>query len=527
MVKGFFIDNSGVYADDGQILRNPKGIEIFDWLLSKNPKDNKLFYDLDPTVASIIRMTMSEAQARELYENERVNVGNYRITYYPRRFFAIDGQRVFTNFGSMTRYKSDTHYSPDDTHSDKLAKAKEAGNMATQAGGILESLGLSKQKITSPVSAVIDKYVRPLVPPTIDDTPDIVHEMYYETIKGNLVESYASGYFPEVFDSDLSSAYGSLLAKLLDFRRGTWIEDKSMPKDAVYGVAAGMLDVQRAYHPFLVKVSEDLGFTPVGARPDTLTKSQIDLLHKHKLGDFDIVKGWWWIPSTTRPQYQPLKGLIEHLWNIRTQSEGLKKVILRTMMAGIWGRMTEIRKNKKTHEDEFGALMNTVWASEVENGCKNIVFDTLLSNGIEPLNVAVDGCITTKPLPCYGEGLGSWRLSHKGECVIISSGIVGMEGKAGAEEFSLHLDWVKEQFKEHPDWASYPMYKWSPITLGEALMNGKFDRLGELELIDKTINIQPDPKRLWKSYAKNGGDLMKHQYYSVPKDTVMIGVKID
>lgn len=523
---GYYVDNSGIYASDGRMFLNPKGNEVFEWFLADNPKDNKLFYDLDPCVASIIKMTMAEAQAKELHENERVYVGNYRITYYPRRFFAIDGQRIFTNFGSMTRYKSDTHYNPDDTQEDKLAKAKEAGDMATQAGDILESLGISKQKIISPVSGVVDKFIKPLALPTIDNTPEEVHEMYYDTIKGNLLESYVAGYFPDVYDSDLSSAYGSLLAKLLDFRRGKWVEGKSMPADAVYGVASGLLDVHASYHPFLVKISEDISYTPVGVRPDTLTKSQIDLLYKHKLGSFSIEKGWWWIPDPTKPKYEPLKGLITHLWNIRSQSEGLKKVILRTMMAGIWGRMTEIRKNKKTHEDEFGQLMNTVWASEVENSCKNIVFDTLLSNGIEPLNIAVDGCITTKPLPCYSEGLGNWRLSHRGECVIISSGIVGVEGKAGAEEFSLHLNWIKEQFREHPDWASYPMFKWSPITLGEALLNNKFDKLGELGLIDKTINIQPDPKRLWKSYAKNGGDLMKHQYYSISKDTIMVGVKL-
>ncbi len=515
-MTSYFVDNTGIYASDGRTLLNPKGTQVFDWLLTDNHKENKLFYDLDPSVASIVRMTMTESQAKELYDKERVFVDGYKITYFPTRFFAIDSQRAFINMGNMIRYKSDTHYSPDDSIEDKIAKAKEAESIAVAARNVLKELGLDQQRIISPVAALVDKYVWSLRPPTIDDIPEEAGEIAYKTIKGNHLECYQMGYWDEAFDYDITTAYGSRLAKLLDTRRGTWVKDTTIPDKAVYGFAEGMLNVTAPFHPFMVKETEDYSYTPIGARPDQLPLSMIRLLHKHNLGTFDIQKGWWWIPSERLPRYEPLKGVVSHLHSIRSQSEGLKKAIIRQMLAGIWGRMVEVRKNK------LGKLFNPVWGSIVENDIKCQVCDTCLSANTIPLLVAVDGVITDRPLPIQeGSEMGAWRLSHSGKCIIISSGVVGFEGKQGAEEFALHYEWLHEQLSEHPDQTEYAMVKYSPLTLAKALQTNQFNQLGELQKANRRIVIGKDYKRLWSDYPQNGDDLLSHHYQSTPIDIVM------
>ncbi len=521
-MTAYFVDNIGIYANDGRILHNPHSSEtVLNWLLSDNPKENKLFYDLDACVASIIAMTLNEQQARDLHEKERVWLNGFKITYFPTRFFAIDGKGKFVNFGNMTRYKSDTHYSPDDTPRDKVNKAKEAEAIAIAARDILRDMGLDPQRIISPVGALIDKYIWSLKPPTVDDIPEEAGELAYQTIKGNWLEAFSMGYWDDAFDWDINLAYGSQLAKLLDHRRGTWIKNTTIPRNAVYGFADGTLDIHKPFHPFMMKQGEEYTYTPIGTRPDQVTKEQLDLLYKHKLGTFTIKKGWWWIPSDTKPQYQPLKGIINHLHNIRSNSEGLKRVIIRQMIAGIWGRMIEIRKNG------LGKLFNPVWGSLVENNNKCQVCDTCLSAGIIPLLVAVDGVITDKPLPIENTlTMGGWRLSHKGKCVIVSSGIVGFEGKEGAEEFALKYEWLYDQLRQHPEQAEYTMTKYSPITLAKAIQTNSFSKIGELQQSNRTILIGKDYKRLWQEYPETGDELLSHKYESSPIDSVMAqGIK--
>lgn len=520
-MTSYFIDNEGIYSSNCKtyiVKEHPSCLPDapLNWLLTDNPKENKLLYDLDACVASLIHMTMNEQQARELHDNEKVHIGFCKVTYFPNRFFAIDGYRNFVNFGNMMRYRSDTHYSPNDTIEDKINKAKECEEIAVGAREVLKSLYLNPEKIISPVSAIIEKYIKPLAIPTVDDYPEDIGEIAYRTIKGNWNEAYQMGYWDEAYDQDLNGAYGSRLEKLLDIRRGKWVESTAIPTEAHYGFAEGTLNTMANFHPYLVKVNEDFSYTPTGSRLDQLPLSLIRLLHKHHLGSFDIKRGYWWIPSETKPKYEPLKGIVNHLWNIRSKSEGLKKAIIRQMLAGIWGRMTEIRK------DEFGDLFNPVWGSIVENDVKYIVSDTCLSYGVTPLQIAVDGALTDKPLPIQDtRTLGEWRLSHKGRCIIASSGVVGMEGKDGAEEFALKFEWLYEKLKNNPDKSEYSMDKYSPITLGKALKNNKFEDLGKLEKTTRSILIGKDFKRMWRKYPTTGGELLSNHYDSSPLDITM------
>ena len=522
MILGYYIDNQGIYDNEGGHRLNVSGTEAFDVLLRKDIKENKLFYDLDCCVASLIKMALNKAQAEELYEKERVWVNGYKITYFPDRFFAIDKGRAFVNFGNMTRYKSDVHYNPDDTLEDKLAKAKEAGDMAKEAGEVLGQLGLSRQKITSPVSGIVEKYVNSLHLPTIDDVPEEAAEIAYMTVKGNWLESYVCGSWDEVWDYDVNGSYGSFLQSLLDLRRGEWVKSDSIPANAYYGFADGLLTSRYPFNPFLMIGDNDVNPTPIGTRPEQLTLQHLRLMEKFpQLGEFRIDRGWWWIPKDTVSKYEPLKGIVNHLWNIRSKSEGLKKAIIRSCLAGIWGRFGQELKG------EFGDLFNPVYSSIVCNGNDIKVADMCLSQGVIPLQVAVDGVIVDRPLDIEdSRELGQWRLSHKGKCIIVSSGVVAMEGKEGAEEFALTYDWLHDRLGEHPEKSEYQMEKWSPITLGKALEQGCFEKIGQLEKITRTVYIGKDPKRLWKEYPRNGGELLKGQYKSEPIDAIMAGASV-
>jgi hypothetical protein len=62
------------------------------------------------------------------------------------------------------------------------------------------------------------------------------------------------------------------------------------------------------------------------------------------------------------------------------------------------------------------------------------------------------------------------------------------------------------------------MNKWSPVTLGVAILQNKYDRMGQLETITKTVSIPYERKRGYKEKPKTGAELLARHYVSVPRD---------
>lgn len=519
---GYYINNKGIFTSEGDAVTKPP---YLDWLVEHYADDIKIFYDLDASVSSLVKLIeVDEENATQLWQKERLNIPPYRLKYFPARFFSIDkghGEtHPYANFANGRRYKSDVHYSLDESIDDWIAKAKMAKAMGEQASSILQGLNVDKDRVTSPVAAVIDKYVNSLRLTTVDDIPEEAGELAYACIKGNWLEAWSLGYWQHCYDYDINGAYGSELAKLLDLRRGTWLRSPEMPKEAVYGFCEGSITTRAEFHPYLLKVGSDYAYTPIGTWQDCFTLADLKLMADYDLAKVDIKRGWWWIPKGQ--PYTPLKGLVKVLWEKRMASDGLEKDIIRQILAGIWGRFSQVIRGR------FGEQFNPVYAAIVENNTRVNVARTCLDAGIIPLHVAVDGVITDKPLfPNEGtRELGGWRLSHEGKCIIVSSGIVGFEGKKGAEEFSLHYDWLYNQLKDKPRETSYAMSKWSPVTMGRALQ-GEYGRLGELEETERSVIVGRDYKRAWQRLPQCGGDLLNNRYNSAPIDAHLAGAKID
>jgi len=66
------------------------------------------------------------------------------------------------------------------------------------------------------------------------------------------------------------------------------------------------------------------------------------------------------------------------------------------------------------------------------------------------------------------------------------------------------------------------MSKVSPITLGKALTSDRWDQLGQLETVIRTISVKEEGKRLYTKVPQCGGDLLKEVYSSEPWDISVI-----
>jgi len=149
----------------------------------------------------------------------------------------------------------------------------------------------------------------------------------------------------------------------------------------------------------------------------------------------------------------------------------------------------------------------------------------VLDNGLHPdhlIHIAVDGVLTDKKpdLP-DGGGLGKWRVSHSGNCLVVNSGVAAVEGKEGAEDFAISYEWLMQAIKNEPSANEYVMNKVSPVTLAKAVNVG-FSRLGGLEEVTRAIGVGVDGKRLYFDIPKTGADLINNQYDSEPLDIALI-----
>lgn len=524
---GYHITPSGIYSSDGDVRTEPPYLE---WLLNHHPGEPKIFYDLDGSVAGLCRLIgLAREEGEKLAKNKKVTLLPYKLTYYPRIFFAIDKGygpgRLFENYMSAGQY-IDTHFNDDTGPDEALQKAKTAQETGELALKTFDNIGINMSRAFSPVNAFLKQY--DLHIPTIHDIPEEAQEAAeyaYDTIKGNWLEAWERGFWTEAYDYDISGAYASEMANLLHIGRGRWMRSLEAPDEAVYGFGRGWLTTGADFHPFLFrdKYNRNVGeltLTPVGSREETLTLQKIRFLKEYGLGKWRSAGGWWWIPQGQ--QYEVLKGPIMHLWNKRSASENMERAILKRIMAGIWGKMLEVKG--PADQQVFGDYFNPVYGSIVENNIQIKVAKACLDNKITPLQIAVDGIISDQKLQIdEGPGLGQWRLSHKGKCIIVSCGVVGFEGKEGAEEFSLKYEWLESAIKKNPRRKEYVMRKWAPLTLARAI-NTEWQQLGDIQEVTRTIYIKEDSKRMWMDYPKNGGDLLKRKFKSAPWECSMLNI---
>ena len=122
--------------------------------------------------------------------------------------------------------------------------------------------------------------------------------------------------------------------------------------------------------------------------------------------------------------------------------------------------------------------------------------------------------------------MGSWQLSGKGGCVIVSSGIVGFEGKAAnANDFTLDYGKLRGLLESSPDANSYAMSKPSVCTLGKAIQERRWQDIGSDETLERAITIGYDVKRYYPETPSCGRDILTRQYSSEPVDAHLLDTR--
>lgn len=535
LVQGFHAyqkDGRGVIACSTGEIRTEA--PFLDWILERAEEKN-VCYDLDAFASALFRLIdISQDEATQLRDTERLKIPPYEITYFPGKFLSVETGKgwdhPYKGFYDMAQYfrggiaPADLVEEPAQT----LKKARIASAAASQVLASYQRLGL-EPKLASPVSALRSTILKKMDLPTSRTIPDevnqVVNDLALKCCGGSWREVFSMGYFKRVYDYDLSAAYAGVMSDLYDFRRGDWIESLEIPIDAGYGFARVKVNIKALFHPIQYRAENGETYTPIGSWETYLTLAEIQFIKHYHLGDLEILAGVWWIPVGkrgpngeifTREQNQPVKGLLRNLWEKRENGDKLDGEIVKRCMAGLWGLTLETYENKKGRL-EYGELFNPVWGAMVEAYIRLAVARMAMKQGITPLVIAVDGLVTDTPIMGVTEAreMGSWRLSHRGAAIIAGSNAVAIETKENPGALSLRYEWLRQAIDADPGAPEYSMYSYGITTLADAL-NTDFSQLGNMKETKYTIRVRGDGKRYYHRIPKTGGDLLVKDYRSKP-----------
>lgn len=486
-----------------------------------NPEAIKVCDNIDFAAAGlcfIANLSAKEAERLQTFKRVHLQGTPYTIRYLPGKYLALNkgfGESAQTaEFSDMGQYDSSF-----DVPGQR--RAKQAAELGRELYQAFRELGFKPENFISPANIFIkQKYkLEKYSLPTMDNMGAMdglfnteVLTMADKCLRGNWVEAYQRGYWPHAFDYDVNSCYVYHASQLLDLRRGRWIKSDNYEPGAVYGFADVEVNIEQDYSPVLLNMA-GLNYAVKGIYETTLSKQKIDFVNAH-LGYATPLNGVWWLPDREKSQYHPLAGISNWLYEKKTSTAGLKRQIIKGMMVGATYGVFLQRKG-----DLPGEHYLSPWGAVIEDNAQIQVAQTCLDNGIKPLHIAVDGIVTTKPMPTPSDSeIGAWRLTHEGACLVHSAGLVAFEGKHGEGDFSLSLEWLKNAIEAEPQAKIYTKSKKSMVTLGVAVSEQRIDSLGSIEERGRSVYIGGEQKRFWKSTPQNGGDLLAKHFTSEPWD---------
>ncbi len=519
IANGIAANSSGEWTDKSPYI---------DFLLQPFIDSVKIMYHLTQAMSALAKATqMDEKELRLLHEssNKKIVIPPYKMRYVKDRFLNLQKgfyqTAPYAYFYDAHQYK-DVQTEDDKTPEDCIKKAKIAQEIGQEVCDTFRKLRLETGKLISPVRAFEDSVLSKLNLSGIESIPENAAYYAYEGCLGNWLEAYQIGCWERAWDYDICSAYPSFIAQQLDLSKGKWIESDKYVPEARYAECICKVNIKSKITPVMYRTGErnnlPLNYTPIGERPTLLGKRLIDWIMLNKEDDIEIKKGHWWIPDK---EVKPLESIINYLYLEKEAATGLAREVIKRIMAGIYGKFLEAREAQ--NGINFGRMVNPVWAEDIETGTRVEVANFIKVNNLEEdvIHIAVDGVVSASPAQIGEKGLGKWELTNISPCICTGTGNVAINGKDNGNDFSLSYEKVKNLINANPEKVEYKLTKKSPVTIAEAL-NGKFDKLGELQDINKVIGIGQDEKRCYRERPKNGGELLSKTYKSEPWDISMI-----
>jgi len=489
----------------GEVVHSNDLPKLLSFLLEEYDDCLKIVWNLDQSVSVLLKLFGVE-MCRKLKQEKRVHMAPFNFFYVPEKIFSC--HHIPTK-GRCNLYGLEQYF-PELSEPDHVEEVQILGEKLVKE---LKKMGMVPRKLTSPVAIYEECVLSQLDLPKLKDIPLDVAEMAWRCTGRLWIESHILGYFEKARGYDLTSAFPRMAQKLIDVRHGKWVNSSEYQSTAVYGYALADMTIYDdvMVHPIIQDTAEAL-VSPTGTWQGYFTKGHLDFVRTHKIGEFTILDGRWFIPSDMKaPLCEPMTKLLTY-----KQGTEIQALLAKRMSTGVYGKMGEERK------DEFGPYFNPCWFAEVSTGATLEVGSFLYRHGIGPVDndgykklchISVDGIDYDGELDISKDK--DWRLDYEGPLLVWSSGLVYTNT---TRPQGLTLADILEMISEHPQRSYYSRTVNRRMTLGDALAHYALADVGKPMGFAVSLNLlTATHDRVFPKLPETGAQLLKNHYRSEPR----------
>jgi hypothetical protein len=515
-----------------------------------------------------------------LYEYKAIIYKNYFIKWIPRKFFSIQqiGDRHSVKFFDLwqfyrmslndaaKKYLNDKKEEIDIENIEDYIKTPSGKSkvfsyclkdsiLTAELGSLLqEKLNILNIDFSKPYSCgyISMKYFY-----AGKKTPFFNKEEYqlyaFLSYYGGRFEVLKRGYFPEVYQYDINSAYPYYIKNLIDLRYGEWKKSTDLDlKNAYYGFAK--INITEYIDEIISPIpwrNKNLLIFPNFEEPTEhyLSFPEIRLLEKMG-GEFDVVDSWAFYPSELIFPFRKIEELYNKRKEAKKSGDKVFELVLKIIMNSLYGKFAEKHERVITKLKEFenaqkieignnsfyaklvrrpGLLFCPVYAAYITAQTRVQLLESCLNNINNVIMFATDSILTTRQFIDQTDELGGWKLEMDGEAVVLMSGVYtirnehekktrfrGFPVKNNFDFFEI-LEKNRNKDKIEIDFEKV-------VKLGEVIAFHNIYNVDDLNIFTteiKELSCLPDNKRDWFGNAMIFGDLLENQYDSIPKTVIL------
>ena len=528
------------------------------------------FYNIQFDFESIIKY-LDEVDLRELYRTNEVIYKQYKLTYLPRKYFAIQDikneNRFYFydmfNFLDVSLNKASKKFLKDEKIStldvnkintdaqywidnkDEIIRycikdAELTKRLADYFWNIIyEKLNFHPKSPMSKGKLSEEYFLHTCNIPAINQIPDKVVRTAYDSFYGGRFEILKRGYMEKCFCYDIKSAYPAEIANLPNFNLGKWMKVKKVNPDAHTGFyKCKVISFEENFSGFKTKVNNALNIYPNGAFNQFLTKKEILFIEAHLPNSAIIVEfGYEWIPKSLE---YPFKSEIERLyqWKNSEPDEDIKYCV-KIILNSLYGKFIQVSGN----DNVTGRLFNPLYASLITSGCRVKILEMGMQKPDSIISFSTDSVISTEPLSTpLNPQMGEFDKDFEGQGVFIMSDVYNLwndETKkvksklrgfsvASTKDYSNEEKYLKDILLSSDGWKNIEgkltptLYEYivnRPFHLGECLIHTKKRSIKDINVFAqslKHVDINGDNKRVWSDEFNSGKECLKVMHDSKP-----------
>lgn len=542
---------------------HPKSFDsILEFLTTKRRRGKiGFFFNLKYDFQAILKWLPSEFWA-EIHTKGSTTYGDYEIIYIPKKMFRIrrltaSKSRVFTFFDISQFFKGMTldtaskkylgkekidsgadlkNLTVDDCHRPEVIKyckhdAFLCQELAEHFVRTCNSQDLYPSNFCSPASISTRFFQSRGEIPTINRVPKLYLNMAWLCYSGAFITIFKRGYFKEVFEYDINSAYPFAMSQLPNIDGGVFgMKKGSPPPDAMLGWLKVRASIDPSdegfYHPPFVMIRPPYpNYMPCGIFETYITLAEFEAYQDSLV--LEPISGLYWKP--TQELRFPFRDVIDYLYKTRKATDDqATNYFLKICLNGFYGKNLEkilIRDEDNLHFGKLqtGNYFNPFYASYITALCRIMVYEALRKTSQKAqVGCFTDSIITLDPLDIpLSDELGEWQFSQKGELLLVGCGVYTLRGernlktKARGFHTTSKMD-LFDIFKKDKSATAIPISVVSNISYPRAMIQGREQDMNLLVDEIRQIDINFDVKRMWDEYFTCAGDALEKIIDSLP-----------